>query len=786
MTDVQIFLSPYKRDTSHLYDKTGNMVLGRSARRRSCEMVNTTLPCVNKALYHIQQLEGNIKRLLVQNEDISQKDSVPRVSNVNVENQISDTKMESPNLHIKGTGLIDAGLILPDAAFKRDTKAIISEVVELIWRLETDRQEAEEAVKLEKARKQALIAKVDGLSLWKLCQLPEAVQREYESVTQDISELQWHITCKKQDLERALSKACKTETENAKIQEEIDFIKKHSPLLEEKLNHECDVMAKIKQAQEEASALLTEAELTCKASELKFEEGVAAANQERMIMATQLGQMKTTLQSCKDNLCRAQTVFAEDNALILNIEKQIIDGKKLCTELQNEKRQAKETEDSWNRQVNDMKYELDDQEMKMKNLTIEYSTLLKETEITKYDFESQLSHLENHFHNKLHELRDLEYNNKSMSLENEDHIAKISKCSKAKVKHVADIHRMQKNIIENEAETLKVTKELPQMYSKHAATKTKLDELKEQSRKEESLMKNLSDNLRKQITDEARTSQLTQVRIHAIANEMQQKEKEHKKTKDELAQVVEEIEKPVRVLEKKVKKLKLEHNKKSQVLKSMQEIKENCDEKFKVTSLQLGQRKNTLKQQLSDAQEQFSQVSAQLKHTAERTDQFLKDIRDLEQYGIIIGNGIKSTENAITVLQDDYNMLKLKLKDINDIDRNLQNEIDKCTDRRQIEIDDYQTQMRNRQKLEGKSRKVMWGTCIRCGMLPTPGRVKRAIPHLGPSFTAVCPLFPIPFGFVEVIRVSASLDNPSFYEDARTHYAHKSLLDGSVLYIMQT
>lgn len=40
-----------------------------SARRRSCELVNTPLPCVNKAIHHIRKLEGKAKELFVEVSD---------------------------------------------------------------------------------------------------------------------------------------------------------------------------------------------------------------------------------------------------------------------------------------------------------------------------------------------------------------------------------------------------------------------------------------------------------------------------------------------------------------------------------------------------------------------------------------------------------------------------------------------------------------------------------------------------------------------------------------------
>ncbi|XP_053323434.1 coiled-coil domain-containing protein 178 [Spea bombifrons] len=672
------------------------MDFGHILRRRSCELVNTPLPCVNKAVCHIEELETKLKKWLLPNEDFVEESTITCISNVSGEDQASDATSESPKLHIKGFGLIDKGFKLPGTTLKKDTEAVVSEVIELIWRLEKDRQDAEEALKMEKARKHALVAKVDELSLWKLRHLPEAVQREYEAVAPVISELQWHVSCKMQDLENALNKADKTETANARLQEEIHFIKKHSPLLEDKLHQEGHITSKILQAQAEATILLEEAERERKASEIKFENATTAANQERMVMAAELGEVTTTLESCKQSLLKAEAIWAEDNAFILQTEKDIAESKTLYNQLVKEKEQEKANEDVWNKQVVELKYELDDQEMKTKELTNVYGTLLKEDEITKSDYKSQLLNLENLLHNKLHALRDLQYKNKTLLLENEDLSTKIRECSKARKKHNADIQRMQKNVAKNEDQTLK-----------HAANKAKLADMEEQAIKEETRMKNLTDSLRKQITDEVRTSQVIQARMFAMVTEMQQKQRENKKIKEDLAKLLKSIEEPVAELEAKVDALRVFHHKKAEDLKTMQLIKQKYDEKFKETSLQLGHRKNTLEQQLSDTQDQLFQVSEKLNYTTERIEYFKNTTRDLVQYGLIVGNGKEASAKEIALLREDYDILEHKLQDVNDIIIQLQNEIDLCNSRVQTGKEDYEIQMQNRRKTLKQSKEAL-------------------------------------------------------------------------------
>ncbi|XP_010209708.1 PREDICTED: coiled-coil domain-containing protein 178 [Tinamus guttatus] len=78
---------------------------------------------------------------------------------------------------------------------------------------------------------------------------------EYETCTQDILELQWHFDCKSRQLQQVENQVLKIETANKKFQEDVDFMKKHSPLLEEKLKREGEALNDVLAAYEKASKI---------------------------------------------------------------------------------------------------------------------------------------------------------------------------------------------------------------------------------------------------------------------------------------------------------------------------------------------------------------------------------------------------------------------------------------------------------------------------------------------------------------------------------------------------
>ncbi|KFZ52680.1 Coiled-coil domain-containing protein 178, partial [Podiceps cristatus] len=227
MFETQSFSSSSKDSNERSQDK--NKLI--TARQRSCAFVNTPLPCINKAIHHIQELELKMEKCFQQCDYVFKDKKIPCAEST------EDTWLSlSTKLDFKGANVsCEDGKTL---TLKHETEALLLEVTELIKRLEADREEAEKALELEKQRSKKLGMKIDCMSLWRLQQLPAAVQKEYEMCVQDTLELQWHFDCKSRQLRQVQNQILKRETVNRKLQEDIDFMKKHSPLLEGKLNLE--------------------------------------------------------------------------------------------------------------------------------------------------------------------------------------------------------------------------------------------------------------------------------------------------------------------------------------------------------------------------------------------------------------------------------------------------------------------------------------------------------------------------------------------------------------------
>ncbi|KFQ19203.1 Coiled-coil domain-containing protein 178, partial [Merops nubicus] len=227
MFETQSFSSSSKDSNEPSQDKNERI----TTRQRSCAFVNTPLPCINKAIHHIRDLEVKVEKCFQQHDGVFKEKEIP------CGESIEDTWLSiSTKLHFKEDDVTcedDKTLTL-----KQETEALLLEVTQLIRRLEADCEEAQKALELEKQRRKKLSMKIDCMSLWRLQHLPAAVQKEYETCAQDILELQWHLDCKSRQLRQGQSQILELETVNRKLQGDVDLMKKHSPLLEEKLRLE--------------------------------------------------------------------------------------------------------------------------------------------------------------------------------------------------------------------------------------------------------------------------------------------------------------------------------------------------------------------------------------------------------------------------------------------------------------------------------------------------------------------------------------------------------------------
>ncbi|NXK71314.1 CC178 protein, partial [Amazona guildingii] len=147
-----------------------------TTRHHGSAFVNTPLPYINKVIHHIQELELKIENCFQQYDYVFKEEKTPWVTKQVSADCTEDNWLSlSTKLDFKEADIpCEDGKAL---TLKRETEALLLDVAELIKLLEADREEAEKALELEKQLGKKLSVKMDCLSLWRLQQLPAAVQK---------------------------------------------------------------------------------------------------------------------------------------------------------------------------------------------------------------------------------------------------------------------------------------------------------------------------------------------------------------------------------------------------------------------------------------------------------------------------------------------------------------------------------------------------------------------------------------------------------------------------------
>ncbi|XP_071890742.1 coiled-coil domain-containing protein 178 isoform X2 [Anas platyrhynchos] len=497
-------------------------------RQRSCAFVNTPLPCINKAIYHIQELEVKLYKCFQQYDHVFKEEKVPRITK-----QVSAESNEDTWLSLD---FQEANVSCEDSktlTLKRETEALLLEVTELIKRLEADREEAEKALERERQRRKKLGMEIDRISLWRLQQLPAAVQKEYEMCAQDTLELRWHFDCKSCQLRQVETQILKIETVNRKIQEDIDFMKKHSPLLEEKLNLEGEAVKDVLLAYEKASKIysdvhseLMEIQKTMKRIDEEGKKKIKSLYEKIKYSGMLLSQYKNELK-------HSEFIWTEYCMKLKETEEKIIKDEKHLEELVKQKAEIQEDAKCWNSKVEDMNNRVAAQTDESIKISDTSSEVVKAMEELKSTRESDLRNIKQKLLKIDEALSALKYENEGLEGENEELLQEFRDSSRKKKLYQSQVQTICKNIQKTEEQIERLNEELCKNELSYNEKKAKYEEIQTEITAEKISYKNLEWNLKKEIQDEKEVWKLIQ-KLSYLDRRLQELDKQQEQTEQQL------------------------------------------------------------------------------------------------------------------------------------------------------------------------------------------------------------------------------------------------------------
>ncbi|XP_040000007.1 coiled-coil domain-containing protein 178 [Xiphias gladius] len=664
MPDVEPLRFPSREGRPSQQDQADLQVVC-SGRRRTCALLNSPSPCVNNAIYHMQELKMTVENWFQQPQIDQDKHQYSKT--LRFQSRDSDTEsVMSTELFVEGIA-ISARESCPLSPLLKKINDVLGEVVYLIERLEADRQYAEEALHKEKKRKRFLENKVDSVSLWKQQEHSFIVQKEHEACIRDITELKWQLKLEREKLDQVQEKLSHTEVLNQHLHEDIDFAKKQIPIVKENLDLQRTIINQINTAQSEADEVCskTQSDLIVVQRELKKME--LDANNERISLDHVLLAMKNQLANRLEDLKQLKILEEGLRAEIVDAEKTVALTEEKCAAITQHIPEMMELKQSEKDRILQLKLRIEDEMQKEKKLKEKIIALQEDIERSKLNGEADVSCIEEQLHSKRNAFAALRKENMEYEQNFEEYKIKISESEKA-VKHMHEERKqMLQKILDNDKQWEKAKEEVTQVVTQHRVTQTKLEEQEQLTFMEEQRARKEIENLRKDLTGQATALEILKGQCANINDGLKQQQRSSELTNQKLQKEFEDASLATRALETKIEKIK-------KVTENLEKIE--CEHRN--TLLKLEREKKLKCDYLKAAQDLQTAAVKRYDYTLGRISDLTEKSKEYQDASVKMEKIVESMPDVIAELQSVFDVVDFKNKSAALIMSTLQSDINNC------------------------------------------------------------------------------------------------------------
>ncbi|XP_072536362.1 coiled-coil domain-containing protein 178 isoform X3 [Salminus brasiliensis] len=655
-------------------------------------LTNSPSPCAKKAIWHIKELKKHLENSRCQQgtnnqHDYSEgkklNDNTRRFNSVHSEVPIKQTK-----LCTEGTDLCLQSNDENDKCKK--VAGVLQKAMMLIERLESDRQKGMEALQKEKLKRQTLMKKQNNLFQWKQQHFAAAVQNEYEASNRDITELRRHLKVKKDEMQKMRNSLSHTERQNRQLVEEIDFLRKHSPLMKEKLQLERQMTKQLRSAQAEASEVFTQLSQELRGAQQELDKEELLHNKERGMFTNELQDARSQL---KDELTNLQELKSDGDFHCTKIletkKKAALKQKQLDATLQQsfflEAQEAK---------INDSIVELRAKKEgnMIKHLGIEH--LKKQIQITRSENEAKLSEYEENFSMKFLELLHLRDENNKHDMEIKDYKGKIHQSKQTTEQLQRDREQILEKISQIEEKREQAEGNLSLWAAQHARTKASLGILKQQTFKQEQRNREEEDKHKIQLMCERNKVVALKDNISSHVEEYNLFKLDCKKKENELLKEYEAVSSAAAQLETKMVEQKKIHT--EQTVELERKLSDTMT-KRKNLSDELEEQRSACLKHLESEKKALSAVLVRREQASCRIEALRLGSKKYTKASDMMEQITTTMPHDIEELQSMHDMLDYKHKTVSVMMNSLQCDVKACRNRNRLSEETFSTLLAQRQ-----------------------------------------------------------------------------------------
>ncbi|KAG5195596.1 hypothetical protein JEQ12_011891 [Ovis aries] len=501
------------------------LYFGYPCRRESCALVNIPAPCVNKMIAHIEDVESKIQEHLKRFEtSLEEWNRTSFTEDLKKDLSVS-TLVQEP----KPEELRDEKC--PE--LKQEMETLLSEAIHLIKSLETDRAEAEEALQRQKSRKKRITTQIDSWSIWKLQEIPLAVQNEHEAYLRDIIELRWQFedkTRQRKHLEEQKEKLAET---NAKLKEDIDYMIKQHPLLLAKRDHELASLREYYQKKFEVMEIYKQIHGELLEAIDNLEKAKLRVKQNRIDMERDIHDSEIRVAAYKKEIDKLSNLFNFYCTSIETISVNIEENEEAVTEVLRETKSSKNELTALEKMLDDWKRLYDQLHWKKKIYESEYLEVLNNFYATKSTWDTELSNIAKDFSDISIACSQLVEENRRLSTDIETILGYINDSIRKKSELESEIQSLLKMRSKNEDFLKQLYKEAYNIGAIFHLTKFKTEELEQKVAEVRRKFKGREDFLKKLIRGEVASGMMIQL-LDEVTEKREEVKRNVEKTKKKL------------------------------------------------------------------------------------------------------------------------------------------------------------------------------------------------------------------------------------------------------------
>ncbi|XP_067887868.1 coiled-coil domain-containing protein 178 isoform X4 [Heterodontus francisci] len=689
----------------------GSCHLGSSA-YHNCDFVKISSPFVCKVIRHIRELEAKTELWFRQftasvhseTQEISQSSEN---ANGNAERYVTPAKNKtmqtlssdqtSPNLCVKGFGL-DGTEHDQTTTLHEQAREVLSEIIDLMKQLEAECQKTNDALKTERERVATLGNKIDQLSLWWLQELPEAVQKEYEVCSQDLSELQWHVEVKAYHLKNLQNQVTDADILNRRLQEEINLMKKLEYQLEEKLDFEQNIINDIVPNQREVTEIFNKFDLDLNKAQQDFDDTSTKAQLQQKAMHEELASIGSKTTELHKDIINAKARFNVYTTRESEAQDQLVEAEKLYNQLINASTGLEQQKSIRVDNVKRLKIKYAEKQTAISILTESCSELTQTLKDRTRIGNSELSEQQKELDRKLNELKHLENKNKELELEIEIFNNDIKESRQERNKMKKEIRQIQEALKINNGKLNTMKKQLTQVERTQNAVRAKLLMLTKTLADQEDQLKGEIGKLKKKIKEVMVLRTKLQAKAKQEAEGLVRVKNSANKKKESVLKKVTQAEKIVEDIEVSFKELQARHQNDNETFMTLSKKLNEFEENQQSITENLETEKKDLQKQLTDGQKEYLDSFNQLNDTLRRNERMQEDFLQKQTLKTILLKEIEKYKNSIAELQPVLDVVEFKHSNAANIITKFKTELEMANKRKARMEEEHRKLIRDRKE----------------------------------------------------------------------------------------